>query len=291
MTGWLVVNYYLNNERFNELYECFYKAAVKLGINLIRKTNSELMGKMVVGGEGGCQECGDMPDFVLFWDKDVKLARLLESKGLKVYNSADAIECCDDKARTNIALEGSGIRMPKTFVSPLTYFDDGLDGNEFVNSVEARIPYPMVVKECMGSFGEQVSLVYDRAEFLKVISSKGKTPFIVQEFISTSINRDLRIYVAGGEAKAAIMRYNETDFRANYVKGAGMRACTPTKSQIEMAVNVSEVLGLDFGGIDILFGENDEPIFCEANSNAHFKKLYTVTGVDMAEEILKNIVK
>ena len=87
------------------------------------------------------------------------------------------------------------------------------------------------------------------------------------------------------------MRYNEKDFRANFVDGAGMKAYTPTDSQIEMAVKAAEILGLSFGGIDILFGENDEPVFCEANSNAHFKKLYTVTGVNMAEEILKCILK
>ncbi len=309
MTGWLVVNYYLNNNRFDELYESFYNAAKRLGIDLIKKTNSELLGELVIGGE--CEKsdrmnvdntdvsddgkielgkCGK-PDFVLFWDKDVKLARLMENLGYKVYNSAASIECCDDKARTNIALTGRGIKMPKTFISPLTYFDDGLDGSEFVKSVEAEISYPMVVKECMGSFGEQVSLVYSRAELLEVVKSKGRVPFIVQEFIGTSVGRDVRIYVAGGKARAAIMRYNESDFRANYVEGAGMKAYTPTAEQEEMAVKVAGILGLEFGGIDILFGENDEPIFCEANSNAHFKKLRTVTGVDMAEEIIKCVVE
>lgn len=309
VTGWLVVNYYLNNSRFDELYESFNNAAVKLGISLIKKTNSELLGELVIGGTCGqadrmlvvedkvsvseevLSDKYNTPDFVLFWDKDVKLARLMESMGFKVYNSADAIECCDDKARTNIALAGSGIRMPKTFISPLTYFDEGLDGAEFIDSIESQISYPMVLKECMGSFGEQVSLVYNREELLRMVKSKGKAPFIIQEFISTSVGRDVRIYVAGGQAKAAIMRCNEKDFRANYVEGAGMKAYTPTEAQTEMAVNVARILGLEFGGIDILFGEDDEPVFCEANSNAHFKKLYTVTGVDMAQEILKCILE
>lgn len=307
MTGWLVVNYYLNNSRFNDLYECFNRAAVKLGIVLIKKTNLELLGEMVIGGscrqttvigsekvrkfDEALSDKNSMPDFVLFWDKDVKLAGLMEARGFKVYNSAAAIECCDDKARTNIALADSEIRMPKTFISPLTYFDEGLDGSELADNIENELSYPMVVKECMGSFGEQVSLAYSREELLRLIRSKGKQPFIVQEFISTSFGRDIRIYVAGGEAKAAIMRYNEKDFRANYVNGAGMKPYTPTKEQREMAVSAARILGLEFGGIDILFGENDKPIFCEANSNAHFKKLYAVTGVDMAEEILRCIIE
>ena len=306
MTGWLVVNYYLNNSRFDELYGYFDNAAKKFGISLLRKTNSELMPEFMIGegmfsgtdlGNAGRKanvdfDYGTMyekPDFVLFWDKDVKLARLMEARGYKVFNSADAIETCDDKAVTGIALAGSKIRMPKTFVSPLTYFDEGISGEEFAGQLERQLDYPMVVKDCCGSFGEQVALAHCHDELLKLVKSKGRTPFIVQEFIGSSAGRDVRIYVAGGEAKAAIMRFNEKDFRANFVEGAGMKAYTPTDKQIEMAVKAADILGLSFGGIDILFGENDEPLFCEANSNAHFKKLHTVTGVNMAEEILKCI--
>lgn len=317
MTGWLVVNGYLNNKRFDELYGFFESASEKLGVSLRRKTNAELMPQFIIGegllpennvrgrsSRGAAKDPDslktvnavevmekDKPDFVLFWDKDVKLARLMEASGHRVFNSADAIENCDDKAVTGIVLAGKGIKMPKTFISPLTYFDEGICGEEFVEQLETQLDYPMVVKECSGSFGEQVALAHCRDELLKLVKSKGRTPFIVQEFIRSSVGRDVRIYVAGGKAKAAIMRYNEKDFRANFVDGAGMKAYTPTDSQIGMAVKAAEILGLSFGGIDILFGENDEPVFCEANSNAHFKKLYTVTGVNMAEEILKCILK
>ncbi len=296
MTGWLIVNHYLKNKRFEELYASFQEAAKKLNIELIRLGNSELMGKIMpeqsiseslAGIDKGVYP---KPDFVLFWDKDIKLARMLEHAGYKVYNSAGAIELCDDKALTNISLMGKGIRMPKTFVSPLIYFQDGMDIHEFIGDVEKKIPYPMVVKECRGSFGEQVSLVYTRKALLDVIKAKGNIPFIIQEFIESSAGRDIRIYVAGGKARAAIMRYNDNDFRANYTVGAGMTAYNPTKEQTEMAEKAADALGLDFGGIDILFGHNGEPVFCEANSNAHFKKLYTVTGINMAEEILKCIL-
>lgn len=287
MTGWLVVNYYLNNSRFDELYGYFDNAAKKLGISLLRKTNSELMAEFMIG----CGTMLEMPDFVLFWDKDVKLARLMEAGGYKVFNSADAIEKCDDKAVTGIALAGSGIRMPKTFVSPLTYFDDGISGEEFAEQLERQLDYPMVVKDGSGSFGEQVALAHCRSELLKLVKSKGRTSFIVQEFIGSSAGRDIRLYVCKGEVKAAIMRYNEKDFRANFVEGAKMKPYTASEKQVEMAVKAADILGLSFGGIDILFGENDEPVFCEANSNAHFKKLYTVTGVNMADEILKCIAE
>ena len=58
----------------------------------------------------------EKPGFVLFWDKDIYLAQRLENKGFQVYNSARAIEVCDNKILTAIALEQAGVRTPKTVV-------------------------------------------------------------------------------------------------------------------------------------------------------------------------------
>lgn len=70
-----------------------------------------------------------------------------------------------------------------------------------------------------------------------------------------------------------------------------MKEYTPNDAQIELAVKVCDTLGLDFAGVDILFGENEEPVFCEVNSNAHFKNIYDCTGVNVAEYIIRHIVE
>ena len=51
----------------------------------------------------------------------------------------------------------------------------------------------------------------------------------------------------------------------------------------------TKAIGLDFAGVDILFGEQEEPIVCEVNSNAHFKNIYDCTGVNTADYILEYI--
>ena len=59
------------------------------------------------------------------------------------------------------------------------------------------------------------------------------------------------------------------------------------------AIKVMKALNLDFAGIDIMLKENSDgtvsPLFCEANSNAHFKNLYDLTGINVAEEMLTYI--
>lgn len=56
-------------------------------------------------------------------------------------------------------------------------------------------------------------------------------------------------------------RLNEDDFRANITNGGKMEQYNPTQKQQDMALNVCRALGLDFAGVDLMFGENDEPIF------------------------------
>ena len=64
------------------------------------------------------------PDFVVYLDKDKYLARMLEGSGVRLFNRAAAVEACDDKMLTCIALAGSGVRLPDTLPAPLCYYAD-----------------------------------------------------------------------------------------------------------------------------------------------------------------------
>ena len=108
MTGILAVNHFLNGEKFRQLHAHLISAAEKSGIKLVLKTNLELATQEAKG------------DFVLFWDKDINLARRLEKSGLAVFNSSESIALCDDKARTYIELDGI-VPQPETYISPKCY--------------------------------------------------------------------------------------------------------------------------------------------------------------------------
>lgn len=113
----------------------------------------------------------------------------------------------------------------------------------------------------------------------------------MQEYIESSKGQDVRIHVVGNEIVTAMKRVNKNDFRANITNGGSMEKYQPTKEQCEMALKVCEKLGLDFAGVDIMFGKNGEPVLCEVNSNAHFKNIYDCTGVNVAEKIIDYILK
>lgn len=281
MKGYLVINHFLRNEKFEEIYQWLADSARRQGMELVLKTNVECMSCI-----GEKQEKEQDISFVLFWDKDIKLARMLEARGYQLFNCADAIQTCDDKALTHIALEKEGIPMPKTWISPMTYENIGYTDMSFLTQIEENLGYPMVVKECCGSFGMQVYLSHNRKEVEKYFNRN----VIFQEYIPSSFGRDIRLQVVGDKVITAMYRYSENgDFRANITNGGKMKPYQWTKEQEELAVNSVKAIGLDFAGVDILFGEDEKPLVCEINSNAHFKNIFDCTGVNTADYILEYI--
>ena len=289
MRGRLIVNHFVKNDKFGELFAMLEAAAAPFDVELKRCSNSAMWLELARSG----YELKDKPDFILFWDKDVRLAYELERQGLRVYNPASAIEDCDDKTLTWLKCEHAGIRQPLSIISPKKFHSDGLMDENLLITVREQLGYPCVIKEAFGSFGQQVRLAYDESELIACIRECGDRPYIIQEYIASSVGRDIRLQVVGDKVIAAMQRENKDDFRANLTNGGSATDYTAqlSEAQKQMALDACAALGLDFAGVDILFGPGGEPVLCEVNSNAHFKNLFDCTGVNAAEAIIKHIVE
>lgn len=296
--AWLVVNEFLRSAKFAEIHAWLLRSAEKAGIEMKLLTNAQIYSHMagkIPGGlvrEEGCgrNEAGERPEFVLFWDKDVRLAAYLEALSIPVYNSADAIAACDDKSLTYLKLWKAGLPMPETILAPMTFANIGYTNYHYLTGVGERLGYPMVVKECFGSFGAQVYLAQDQAQLREIMDGIGAKPALFQKFIGESRGRDVRLQVVGEDVVTSMYRYStDGDFRANITNGGSMKKYDPSKEETGLAVKAAKVLGLDFAGVDILFAK-DGPIICEVNSNAHFKNIYDCTGVDAADCIMDYII-
>ena len=283
MRGWLVVNGFLQSNKFSQLYAFLQSAAAGEGIDLSIKTSTELFSAL---DEGICG--AEKPDFALFWDKDYTLAKRLEQEGVAVLNSAEAVRICDDKALTAVALRGK-VRMPKTMHAPKTFEGVGYGDGAWLRGAIETLGFPMVVKEACGSFGKQVYLVESEEQLFSLVENMGYKPFLLQEFIASSKGRDVRINVVGDQVFCAILRENSSDFRSNITGGGVGTAYIPTKAQAKLALTACREIGLDFAGVDVLFGDDGEPILCEVNSNPHFKSTFDCTGLDMSVAIMRYV--
>jgi len=290
--GLLIVNAFLNTPQVNETYEMLLAGAKRAGIEMQAATNADFFVDLSTGlvrtpsKEDVIKGC----DFILFWNKDVFLGRALERMGYRLYNCADAIEACDNKALTFEMLEGIS-PMPRTIKVPMTFNTIGYDDLSFENHIGKLLGYPYVIKECLGSYGGQVYLADDSESARRILKDIEGKDCIAQEYIMTSRGRDLRAYVVGDRVVASMIRSNDNDFRSNIANGGSAIAYKITKEQEKLAVEATKGLGLDFAGVDILFMENDEPILCEVNSNAQFKGLLTATGIDITDPLFEYIRK
>lgn len=293
LKGILVSNGYMRTPKFEEISAIYVEAAQAMEIELLVCYTNEIQYGIKDGkGYNSLLEREKDVDFVLFLDKDIHLAQNLEQQGVRVFNPSHVIATCDDKAKTFEALSGCGIPMPDTMIAPLVYSGTYQgDDRDFVKKIGEQLGFPMVVKECFGSFGDQVYLVKDEEALWNKRQQLAEMPHLYQKFVASSSGRDVRINVVGGAVVAAMLRTSEDDFRANITNGGQMHTWEVPTAFAELAVRVCEVLGADFAGVDLMFGDQGEPILCEVNSNAHIKNIMMCTGVNVADAMLAYIRK
>ncbi|MCT4632582.1 MAG: RimK family alpha-L-glutamate ligase [Firmicutes bacterium] len=231
------------------------------------------------------------PDFAILWDKDVTLGRHLEKMGLRVFNSSRGIELCDNKGYTFEVLSEKGINIPRTIIAPLIYPRVKINDFQLYENIAIELGYPLVIKECYGSFGAQVYLIENFEQMKEKVISLGSIPYVFQEFISTSHGRDVRINVVGDLVVGSMYRESDGDFRANISAGGKGKSYIANQREEEIAIKAVKELGLDYAGVDILFGKGDQPVVCEVNSNPHFKSTLEYTGVDVGKAIVEYILK
>jgi gamma-F420-2:alpha-L-glutamate ligase len=290
--AWIIYNGSLRSHKFAEHISWLQHSLEQHGVESVPMNNG-ILPMVLASGQTQLRRGFDMelPDFAVFWDKDVRLAMQLEAMGLRLFNTSSAVAICDDKSLTHITLANQGILMPKTIVAPLVFPGLNEPDAHILEYVEDELSFPMVVKECFGSFGAQVYLAKNTQELLALHSSLLYKPHLYQEFIASSFGRDVRIQVVGEEAVASVMRSSASDFRANVTNGGTMNPFDPPKEYADMALRCSRIIGADFAGVDMLFGPDGVPVLCEVNSNAHFKNLYNCTGVDVADLMVKHMLK
>ena len=221
-------------------------------------------------------------DFVIFLDKDILLAKLLEEAGIRVFNTAKCLEICDDKFLTSIYLARDKINIPNTYSLPLEYKAHEV----FIKTID----FPFVLKVNKSSLGEGVFLIKSENDFIEAKKQIGTSRAIIQEYISSSSGKDIRVIVLGGKILCAMERTNVQDFRSNISCGGIGSVCDLRDDFIEIAIKAARAVGADYCGVDILLGANNEPIVCEVNSNALFTHIEKITGINVAYHYAKYVV-
>lgn len=224
-------------------------------------------------------------DFVIYLDKDIYLARILEKAGYRLFNKADFIKLCDDKALTNIACASRGIKMPDTITGPLFYSPELKEENlKFLDDVIAKLGLPLILKRVYGSLGLGVYLIKSKEELIEAYKEHCRAPILFQKYVGSSYGVSARVIVIDKKVVGGFIRYNKTDFRSNFGDTASSRPLKEGDKCFKLAEYIAQELDIEYAGIDFMFLESGEPILCEINSNAFFEEFEKVTGINVAKE-------
>lgn len=283
--GLIITNGYLVANGIKHQLSRLTEEFLKLGVEVEVKRNNELHSYIE---KGNIKANLGHYDFVMYLDKDRYIADLLERSGYRLFNKVLSIVRCDDKMLTHITLSNSGIKMPTTISSTLCYHDDG--NRDYLKDVEKTIGFPLIVKENYGSLGRQVYFVENSAELKQIEDKLIHIPHIFQEFISTSKGVDYRVIVIGHKPVAYMKRENKHSYLSNLATGGRAYKVDLPKPYLDVAVKASEILDMDYCGVDLLIGPNDEPVLSEVNSNAFFEGIEKATGINVAGCYAKYVI-
>lgn len=290
MNGWIIYNGALRIKKNEILVKKLREDGKLIGMDLKLIKNNEILPVYNQKGQLGLEGLAsiDKPDFVIFWDKDTYLAKHLELMGYQVFNSSDAIKNCDNKALMHIELGSKNIKMPKTIVSPFVYQDQNLV-EAYYKKCFHYLGSPIILKESYGSFGMQVYKIESINELKEKMNDLLNKQFIMQEAITSSFGRDIRVNIIGNEIIGAMERKSTDDFRANITLGGKAASWQLNDEERAIALKAHKALGLDFSGVDLLLDHNNEPILCEVNSNVNFLSFEKATGLNYGIELLEYI--
>ena len=206
----------------------------------------------------------------------------LENAGVRILNSPSAIERGVDKYYTLTLMEDEGLPVPRTIVTER--FDDAMDAFDELGG-------DVVVKPLFGSEGRGMIRVSDRDTAYRVFRALelGRYVYYLQVYVPHGCE-DIRVFVVGDTAVAAMMRRGET-WKTNISNGARAERLRPDKRLADMSVRAAKALGAEYAGVDILPLEGGGYSLIEVNTIPGWKGLKKATGFDAAEYLADFVLK
>ncbi|HUP19164.1 MAG TPA: RimK family alpha-L-glutamate ligase [Gemmatimonadota bacterium] len=205
----------------------------------------------------------------------------LEAMGVPTVNPVRAVADARDKLRALQLLAGGGTVVPRTaLASPAGGLDAAL---ERVGGV------PVVLKLLHGTQGVGVILAESRPAVEATLDTLWALDrdVLLQEFVSESRGRDVRVFIVDGAVVAAMRRWaREGEWRSNVHRGARVEPVDLEPAYERVALDAVRILGLGVAGVDLLEGR-DVPIVLEVNPSPGFEGLERATGADVAGRIVE----
>lgn len=210
----------------------------------------------------------------------VDALHLLERSGVRVVNSARAVERTVNKHYASGLLEEAGLPTPRTVVAERR--EDAMDAFRALGDV--------VLKPLFGSNGRGMVRIREEEVAHRVFRAleRERAVYYVQETVPHG-GRDVRAFVVGDRVLAAAER-RAGGWRTNVARGGTMRPFDLPADWEEMALRAAAALGVEYGGVDLLPARSGEVFVTEVNGIPGWKGLQGTVEVDVAGAVADRVL-
>jgi tetrahydromethanopterin:alpha-L-glutamate ligase len=210
----------------------------------------------------------------------LSLLHALGELGVRVVNSARAIERCVDKSMTSFLLARAGIPTPATLVT---------EAAECAASWRATQPCDIVAKPLFGAQGRGLRRIERAADLPDPAEGLGGVLYLQHYVGRDSEWRDFRVFVVGDVAVAAMARRGAS-WITNVARGGSCEAAAVAGRLGELAIAASRAVGTAYCGVDLIENGDGELVVLEVNSMPAWKGLQGVADIDIADRIARHAV-
>ncbi len=208
----------------------------------------------------------------------------LEAAGVITPNTASAIRIGRDHWRTARCLASTELPVPETIA--------GSDPEAVAAAAAEQLGFPLVVKQRRSRMGIGVIRCDHRDHLDAVLDSFWRLgdEVVVQRLIQCQGRSRRLLVVANRVVAAAELHAPESDWRSNAARGGTARAHCPSEDESDLAVAAAAATGLGICGVDLLPGA-EQTWIVEVNPSPGFRVLEAATGVDVASELIGDLIR
>ena len=258
--------------------------AVELGIARPSQTNIRILSKTPIGlarVESAPKIDAIIPRIgasITFYG--LAVVRQFEAQKVLTTAVSEGIAISRDKLQSLQCMQANGLPIPKTAVIA--------QSQALFAAVETVGGLPVVIKLIRGTQGRGVVLAPNlatAAEVLRRIQAADRQA-LVQEYIAEAQGCDLRVIVVGNRCVAAMQRRAaDGEFRANLHMGGTAVSVELDRQTQQLAINAAKAHNLGVAGVDLIYASRG-PLLLEVNSSPGLEGIESITGVDVAGEII-----
>jgi ribosomal protein S6--L-glutamate ligase len=207
----------------------------------------------------------------------------LHARGVRVMNPPAAIEAAVDKYLALARLDAAGLPVPATWTGETAA--GALDAFE-------RLGRDVVVKPLFGAEGRGLVRVSEpelaRRAF-QTIERLGGVLYL-QQYVPHP-GHDLRAFVLGGRVLGAIRRFaTPGEWRTNVAQGGRAEVAVLERDAERLALRAAEAVGALMAGVDLLPDPDGRLLVIEVNAVPGWRALAAATRIDVASEVLSDIL-